>query len=547
MRKALAIAKTFALFSIRQLLENLLVKRILYTRYEHLAVTVINIFCIVIAFILGYGYGVELFLNPWEPNILVDTIFAFLFVISLIAFTFSPVKGLGLPPGYEFLLHQPIDFYELIIGIALGFILQSLAVFMLMAFIPLIIFFFDVALGLAMSFPRFIASFILLLMYVTVCYMPFTLVLDVTRTLLLRGKGGYSLLPIQVLTFVYIFVGISHSVILSIDSAFPMISPILALPIKSFYIISFEISRFIGFVCYILGLLMIFGVYYALLRYVSSFLSMEDFISIKDVYEIRLAKQLERELKRRPLVSWASPEEVLRQVLVDLSPLNPRNNLKRYTIAFSVIICIAFILRTVFMKMLPIMIEYLGAFLGSIIGVSIMFVYMPLVNELLFNDLKFLWILKVYSCDDLPFIKILNIKYLSYLGIVMTIISLFISIVLQNFYLMFLPLLNLPYICLSVNLFIIFGVKYLRRRKGKPLTFFGATGSAQLDIYATVLMIPILPPMIGLSFFASLIAGGLLVGINFVLALTTSILVFILLSLLLIKWVAYWLTEVELY
>ncbi|MEM4513503.1 MAG: hypothetical protein QXZ41_03240 [Ignisphaera sp.] len=548
MRKALAIAKTFVLFGIRQFFVGTPIRRILYTKYEFLAIITTNTVSILTALILSYTYGEDLFINPWKSNIFIDLILAFFLVFTSIIFIFTPAKGLSLPPGYEFLLYQPVKHDEIITGITLGITLQSITIFMLMASIPLVIsFFFNTTLGSIPPSLRVIVSFILLLVYVMVYYMPFTLVLDVVRTILLKKRRDFYFLSIQIIAFVYIFIGISHSIILSIDSGFPTISSILTIPIKLPYIIAFEISKFIGFIGYIFGIIAAFSTFYVLIRYVNPFLSVEDFISIRDVYEERLAKQIENELKRKPLISWVSPEEVLKQVLIDLSPLNPRNNVKRYTLAFLVVISIAFILRVVFMKIHYITIENLGAFSGFIIGVGIMFMHIPLINELLFNDLRSLWILKIYSCNDLPFVKILNIKYLSYLGITLAILSLFSSIVLRNLHLLFLPILILPITCLSINLVIVLGVKYLRKHRGKPLIYFSSTSGTQLDIYASILMLPVAPSMIGLSLFTSLIANRILVDIGFMLTLIASILVFILLNLLLIKWVGRWITEVELY
>lgn len=547
MRKALAIAKTIALFGVRQLFGGPIVRRILYTKYEHLAIIMINIMSIVMVLALSYAYGIELFINPWKPNIFVDTILAFLFIFLLIGVVFSSAKGVGLLPGYEFLLYQPVDFGELVIGIMIGVVLQTITVFMLIAFIPLTIFLLSISLGYVLPILKSVVSFILLIIHLTVSYMPLAFVLDIAKTLLLRRKEEYSFLPMYVFVFIYILIGISHSVILSIDSGSPIISPILILPVKAFYIIAFEISKFIGFAGYIFGLLALFCLYYALLRYVGQFLGVEDFMSVKDVYELRLAKQLEKEFKRKPLISWSSPEEVLKQVLIDLSPLNPRNNIKSYAIAFSIAICIAFILRTISTRIPYTTVEYLNTFWWSITSGIMMLMHMPLVNELLFNDLRSLWILKVYSCNDLPFVKILNIKYLSYLGIAMTILSLFNAIVFQSFYLVFLPLLNLPFICLSINLLIIFGLRYLRKHKGRPPHILGTAGGTPPDISAFVLVLPILLFMVGSSLFYSLIAAGILTGINLVLALTVCIFVFVLLNMLLTNLVAKWLTKTELY
>lgn len=547
MRRALTIAKILALSGSRQFLRNPITKRILYTRYEYLVLVITTAICIVAALVLGYVYGVELFLDPWKPNIFIDVVTSFLCIFTLIACTFSSVKGLIMSPGYELILYQPIDFDEIVIGLVLGSILQIFIEFAFITCIPLIILLLGTMLGrqALVHLLKPGISFVLLLTYIVTCYMLLVFTIDVTKIVLLKKRGENIPLLAQISALMYMIMGVSHSIILSIDNNFPIISPVLTLPIKIFHIIAFEISRFIGFIGYILGWLIMFSLCYVLLRHICQSLSAEDFISIKDVYEIRLTKQLEKELKRRPLASWRSSEDALKQILIDLSPLSPHSNIKIYVTAFSVTVCIAIILRILFTEILNATVEYFWSF---IVGISsIMFVYTSLVSELLFNDLKSLWILRIYSYENLPFVKILNIKYLSYIEMALVILSLFISIVLQKFHLMFLPLLNLPFICISNNLLIVLGFKYLRRHKGRPPSYFGITSNPASDIHVLSLFIAVLPLNIGLSLFISLIIRDILAGLNLVLALVISILAFILLNLLLIRYTANWFARAELY
>ncbi|MEM0026713.1 MAG: hypothetical protein QXD38_02110 [Ignisphaera sp.] len=392
-------------------------------------------------------------LNPrlpegWLPNLITDIVSAIILLFSLYAY-FMRKNIATIPPDFEFLLYQPLRPGDIYAGLVLGvfaFSLISLLPMLLLLLIP------------PLAVYR-ISWFGFLLIYL---FAHMLLVLDPlffisSRILRRLGHLGTASALIQA----YLAFGVAHSLFISYSLGQPSISPFLSYPVKGLYLVVLRLYEFVGYLSFFIYFVVAFSICLLVTSSLGRMIEVTDLASFRDVYELRLSRELKKVLKREGLVSWVSPAEALRRVVLEFTVYNPRLLLRKYTPVFVLVLIVGFAVRS-FLHNPDLNTQfYLISFTASagIMG------YVGFVRELLANDLKHLWVYRVYLIDLSPLSKILIVKYAIASLLPMFILTGLIASLSANFIAFVAPLIVLPVCIFSIFITLLIAATLLKRAK----------------------------------------------------------------------------------
>ncbi|MEM0014346.1 MAG: hypothetical protein QXS42_03520 [Zestosphaera sp.] len=462
--------------------------------------------------------------DNWLLSLAGDILSALFLVYSFVQY-FIRKNVMSIPPDLEFLLYQPLHAWEIYVGMLIGstaFIVISLT-----------------ALWAVFSFliPWFAFLVIYGFTYVLLVIDP--LFFTVSRILRRSGHAGKVIVVAQT----YLLVGFTHTLFISYSNGRPTVSPFLSYPVKGPYILTlslYESFSYLSFLIYLASALLVTLLTASTL---GRRLDVSDFMSFRDAYEARLSSELRKLLRRDALTSWSSPTDALRRVVLEFTVYNPRLLVRRYVPIFIGLLAGGFLARSVLMNqgVDPITGQpYLTMFLFMVA----LLIHSNFLRELLVNDLKCLWIVRVYMPDLRYFSRLLMLKYtVAYLA-GMTAVAGFVASLSLNPTVLATPLVMLPVLTLSVFTTLFMAALLVRRaRHHEPVTEIYQRGGLPIaDPISQVLLLPmfLLISITCLSVFATffLIITGVLTHTHVMLISIASVFISYLLYRLLSRGLA---------
>jgi len=189
-------------------------------------------------------------------------------------------------------------------------------------------------------------------------------------------------------------------------------------------------------------------------------------VSFRDIYEIKLSRELGSSLKREVFTTWSTPNDAMRRVILEFTIYNPRTLLKKYIPIFITATIAGFIVRVVLTRLGVFVLEGPGGvLLISAVPMGVLYASISFIRELLSNDLKRLWMIRIYSVNIEYFIKLLVAKYSLVLSIILAIITGFIATLSNDFAWLLALLSSSPIIILVVFIAILITSLFLKRAR----------------------------------------------------------------------------------
>ena len=418
---------------------------------------------IILVLIIFYGviilisihitYSLSELFNPslpedWLHNFILDIVSALIFLYFLYAY-FMRENLLSIPPDFEFLLYQPLHARDIYAGKSLG--TSAFSLFLLLYVVILYLSPIAIVFGVPWIVPLSIYLFV-----------HAELILDPLFSIsshVLRKLGRLSM--VSVLSQAYLVFGVVHSLFISYSLGLPSISPFLSYPVKGLYLVILKLYELVGYLSFFIYFIVAFFICLLVTSSLGRIIEVTDFVSFRDIYELRLSRKLRKVLRRESLVSWVSPAEALRRVVLEFTVYNPRLLLRNYTPIFMLVLIVGFTVRS-FLHGLDLTVQ---SYLISFIVVAGIMVYEGFIMELLANDLKHLWVYRVYLIDLSPLSKILIVKYAIASLLTMFILTGLIASLSANFMVFAAPLIVLPVCIFSIFITLLIAATLLKRAK----------------------------------------------------------------------------------
>jgi len=351
-------------------------------------------------------------------------------------------------PDVEFLLYQPLHLWEVYTGMILGTVMYILLSTTLLSALLVVY-------GLWLVY---------IFIYISIYLMLIVEPLFFISSRIIRRSGYFDIA--QVIFLGYITIGIFHSLFTSLYTGTPRISIILSYPVKGPYILLIKLYELIGHICFLVYFVIIFSTCLLVVSILSKRLDISDFVSFRDIYEIKLSRELGSSLKREVFTTWSTPNDAMRRVILEFTIYNPRTLLKKYIPIFITATIAGFIVRVVLTRLGVFVLEGPGGvLLISAVPMGVLYASISFIRELLSNDLKCLWVIRIYSVNIEYFIKLLVAKYSLVLSIILAIITGFIATLSNDFAWLLALLSSSPIIILVVFIAILITSLFLKRAR----------------------------------------------------------------------------------
>ena len=379
--------------------------------------------------------------SPNDP--LVASILIAILIYSLLYL--SNVRAIVYYPSDEFLLYQPLQLYEIYIGLYLG---ESLAYILIIAFMAT--FFLGVApkVAYAIFFGSIFAALVLT---------------PIMRLVIaIASKRGY-LEIVKAFLYTYIVMGVAHTAYEVLNQKSFTLSPLLLYPASAGYLLGIAMMKTLGFVAIALYPLACLGLGLVLAHQLGKAIDISDFVSFEEV-AFRRSRSL-KELKRDLVLDWGSPENAVKKSLL-YSMLTPRRVVAMYGLGMVVALLLGEAIRLA-LNALNVEIQIpMFSIMFSIIAVLAMILSSltySIVYEFLLYDAKFLWVLRLYLTDMGIYARIMLIKSFVKVMLSAEIVLLFLTGLMNSYIYALAPIilpLPLTLYALAITLFTL---PYMRR------------------------------------------------------------------------------------
>ncbi|MEM2589666.1 MAG: hypothetical protein QXE63_00275 [Zestosphaera sp.] len=412
----------------------------------------------------------------WLPGAVLDVVSALILVLTFTQY-YVRESLVVVPPDFEFVLYQPLHVREIYAGIGLG-----IAAFVLVSLVPM-------AVLISFIIPWFFFMLIYLFTYVMLVLDPIFFI----SSRVLRRLGRLSI--VSVVVQAYIVFGVLHSLFNSFLFGGLFVSPFLSYPITWLYFIVLSLYELVGYASFLAYFLIVFCFFLLVVFFAGGWLDVSDFTSFRDVYEVRLLRDLKKVLRRDVLVSWSSPSDALRRVVLEFTVYSPRLMFRKYLPLFLGSLAAAFLVR----GFLPqeYLVELVEQYLIPIVVALGVGAYVGFIRELLANDLKYLWVYRVYLIDLSFFSRVLMLKYVIASLVVVSVVSVLAASLSADFAVFLGVLVVAPACVFSVFIVLLTAVLLLRRAKSQePASEVYLRGG-----------LPVLDPVSQLLFLPLVISG----------------------------------------
>ncbi|MEM2499146.1 MAG: hypothetical protein QW289_03050 [Sulfolobales archaeon] len=374
-------------------------------------------------------------LRPPEGELLslAGDILSALLTTYLLTHYFKQERLVAVTPDFEFLLYQPLQPKELYAGIVIGLYAYFMVTFLPWWFIALV----------------YTVPWLGFTVFYFFAYMMLADPALFTASSIARRSGHSS--TVLSLAIAYIATGIVHSAVTTILDGWPRISPLLTYPVKGPYILALALCESVGYAGILILMASAVSTALLVIYTVGGSLNISDFTTSGEAYEVRLRQALSKSLKRGVLTDWPSTATAVRKVVLEFTVYNPRAVLRRYLPLLLSLITVGYVLRYVLSSYGPRLLsagifDYM-AVLAYLLAPTVLGGF---VGELLSNDLKYLWVIKVYLIDLDHFVKPLLIKFVIVYFAVSSAITGFLASYKLNPLIMLAPIVASPAIVLSV-------------------------------------------------------------------------------------------------
>ncbi|MCC6056513.1 MAG: hypothetical protein LM583_07550 [Desulfurococcaceae archaeon] len=375
--------------------------------------------------------------SPDDP--LVASSLITVFILSLLYF--SGAKAIVYYPSDEFLLYQPLQLYEIYIGLYLG---ESLAYLLITA--------------LVLAFFLRIAPKIAYTLFFSVIFVILVLAPVIRLVIVVAFKRGY-LEIVRSLLYIYIVMGVVYTVYEVLNQKSFTLSPLLLYPASAGYLLGIEMMKTLSFVAIAIYPLTCLGLGLVLAYPLGKAIDVSDFVSFE---EVAFRRQLSlKELKRDLVLDWGSPEEAVKKSL--LYPVfTPRRVVTRYGLGMLVALALGKAIRFA-VKALNINIQVPVFIVIPVLATFLASLTYSIVYEFLLYDIKFLWILRLYLADMGIYARMLLIKSFIKVMLSAEILLLFLAELMNSYVYASAPLiLPLPLVLYAFTL-TLFTLPYMRR------------------------------------------------------------------------------------
>ena len=371
-----------------------------------------------------------------------------LFTSYLLTHYFKQRKLVVITPDHEFLLYQPLQPKELYAGLVIGLYTYFTVTFLPWLFIVIL----------------FTAPWLGFTIFYFFVYIMFADPILFIVSSIVR-KLGHSNTALS-LAVAYIAIGVAHSAIATALDSWPRVSPLLTYLVKGPYLLAIALCESIGYIAILVCLVFTISAAVLVIYIGGGRLDVSDFTTLGEAYEVRLRQALAKSLKRDVLVDWSSTSDAVRKVVLEFTVYNPRAVLRRYMPLFISLVIAGYALRCVLAIYEPSLLrtrifDYVAILAYSMIpGVLGTF-----VGELLSNELKYLWVTRVYLLDLNHFVKPLLAKYVIVYFVILSSITGFLASYRLNPLIALAPLVSSPAIVLSVFITIRLSLVLTKRAK----------------------------------------------------------------------------------
>lgn len=443
--------------------------------------------------------------ESWLPGVAVDVVSALILVYAFVQY-YLRENLMIVPPDFEFILYQPLRAGEIYAGVGLG-----IAMFVLVSLTPM-------AVILSFFVPWFSFMLIYFFTYVSLVFDP----LFFTSSRVLRRLGRLGL--VSAFIQAYIVFGAVHSFFDSCLLGRFLVSPLLSYPVKWLYLAVLSLYESVGCLSFLIYFLGVFSLFFLVVFSVGGWLDVSDFTGFREVYEARLSRELKKVLRRDVFVNWSSSADALRRVVLEFTVYNPRLMFRRYVPAFLGVLTAGFFVRSFLLQ--GSLVEW---YLMLLVVVAGMAVYSGFVRELLANDLRYLWIYRVYLIDLSFFSRVLMLKYVIASLVVVSVVSGLAASLSANLTVFFGVLVVAPACVLSVFVTLLTAVALLgRARSQEPVSEVYLRGGLPfVDPVSQLLFLPLvisgLTTYLSLAFYSFLVIYGLIAYVHVVVASVASL------------------------
>lgn len=445
--------------------------------------------------------------ESWLPGVVVDVVSVLILVYTFIQYYLRENLMIVLP-DFEFILYQPMSAGEIYAGIGLGIV-----VFVLVSLAPMVVI-------LSFFVPWFSFMLIYFFTYVLLVFDP----LFFTSSRVLRRLGRLGL--VSAFIQAYVIFGLVHSFFNSCLFGRFFVSPLLSYPVKWLYLLVLSLYESVGCLSFLIYFLGVFSLFFLVVFSVGGWLDVSDFTGFREVYEVRLSRELKKVLRRDVFVNWGSSADALRRVVLEFTVYNPRLMFRRYVPVFLGVLTVAFFVRSFLLQ--GSLVEWYLMLFVLVAGIA---AYGGFVRELLANDLRYLWIYRVYLIDLSFFSRVLMLKYVVASLVVVSVVSGLAASLSANFTVFFGVLVVAPACVLSVFVTLLTAVALLgRARSREPVSEVYLRGGLPfVDPVSQLLFLPLvisgLITYLSLAFYSFLVVYGLITYVYVAVASAASLVV----------------------
>jgi hypothetical protein len=375
--------------------------------------------------------------SPNDP--LVASILIAILTYSLLYL--SNVRAIVYYPSEEFLLYQPLQLYEIYIGLYLG---ESLTYILIIAFAA------TLSLGMApkVAYAIFFGSIFAALVLTPIMRL----------VIAIASKRGY-LEIVKAFLYTYIVMGVAHTAYEVLNQKSFTLSPLLLYPASAGYLLGIAMMKTLGFVAIALYPLACLGLGLVLAHQLGKAIDISDFVSFEEA-AFRRPRSL-KELKRDLVLDWGSPEEAVKKSL--LYPVfTPRRVVMRYGLGMAVALLLGEAIKLA-LNALNVEIQIPMFSIIIVLAMILHSLTYSIVYEFLLYDAKFLWVLRLYLTDMGIYARIMLIKSFVKIMLSAEIVLLFLAGLMNSYIYALAPIilpLPLTLYALAITLFTL---PYMRR------------------------------------------------------------------------------------